>query len=48
MFSLDLGEQAALSLMQQYPQAIFAYTSYNYLVKATLDLIPIHQMNAMD
>ena len=22
-FSLDLGEQAALSLMQQYPQAIF-------------------------
>ena len=23
MFSLDLGEQAALSLMQQYPQAIF-------------------------
>ncbi len=23
MFSLDLGEQAALSLMEQYPQAIF-------------------------
>lgn len=42
MFSLDLGEQAALSLMQQYPQAIFLTDDAAARLAATTLRLRVH------